>query len=222
MKTWLLAAALVLANGASIAATYTFTGRLYDVTGDFLGPCAIPSCANFTTAMRVQGQFSTAADLPANLASADISALLTGYSFSDGLTAYSNADAQLRLYEMSVSTDAAGNITAFEANMQRWRAPGGAHAAGDRLDSIYIGPGGESVRYNAPCGAVGVSPHNATADLCTGAGFDANTSQAVTLTPTLPALVPVVAAASIPTLGEWTLALLALTLAAAAWSTRRE
>ena len=61
-------------SGTTCAATYTYSGgNFVDVLGDY------------TTMMRVTGQFTVAVPLAPNLPFTDITALVTSYSFGDGV-----------------------------------------------------------------------------------------------------------------------------------------
>jgi hypothetical protein len=217
MKNCLVAAVLALACAGASAATYGFTAPTYNAFYDFPGPCTEAPCANFTAAMQVQGSFSTAANLAANLAGAEITPLVTGYSFSDGLTAYGSADPQSRLVRFFVSTDATGAITMFDIEVQRWRSPG-PHAGNDRVDTFLTGPGGTSGAYNLFCPAGGVpSVVNGVADTCSGTGYDDNSSDAGQNVAPLPVIVPPpppAVPAAVPALGGWVALVLALAMAA--------
>lgn len=214
MRNWLAAAALFMASTVSGAATYAYIAQPYNFFADFTNPCAIPSCANFAPGMRFQGSFSTAANLAPNLVNAEITPLLTGYSFSDGLTTYSSADAQSRVVQMRVDTDAGGNITVFSVALQRWQGAAAPHVVGDRHDLVSVAAGsGPSPFHNLQCAAVGVSGSNGVADVCTAQAFDASSSQTGQNLEALPVLVAA-AATPVPTLTQWALVALALALAA--------
>ena len=211
MKSLLALCALLLASfAASAANTYTYVGPNYDATIPFAGPCPAGSnCANFTLAMNLDGQFSGAGRLPANLPGVDITANLTSFTFNDGLTTYSSADPQVRVYQFLVSTDANGNITAVNILIERFQAGGaGPHAPGDRFDFFQIvGAGTPTALHNFVCTAVGVSP-GGTPDSCTGAVNDAGSSSASAAAAGAFALAAA-AGPGIPTLGEYALLLLA-------------
>jgi len=208
MKIILALCALALASFTASAASFTFTGNQYGAgIANFTPPCAIPSCANFTASMRVSGSFSTSTRLPANAPGTDITGILSGGSFSDGLTTYDGTDPALRVYQFAVVTDANSNITDEFILIERWQTGGaGPHVAGDRIDYIIIGPGGATQAFhNVPCIAVGAAPSGVT-DACNGVGADASQSGAAGAAGPLFAALP---GASVPTLGEYALLLLA-------------
>ena len=74
------------------AATYSYTGTTYDLISNNK-TCTIGNCpATYTAAMRVTGSFTTASPLAANLSNVDVSALVTSYSFTDGINTIANSD----------------------------------------------------------------------------------------------------------------------------------
>jgi hypothetical protein len=208
MKSLLALCALLLASfTASAAATYTFTGANYDVATPFTAPCATGSCANFSLSMHASGTFSGPSRLAPNLPGVDITAALTGFSFTDGVTTYSSTDAKARVYQFIVTTDANGDITAVAILLERWQTAGAAHVAGDRFDFINItGTGQVQAQHNFVCTGVGVSP-GGTADSCLAAAGDASSSTASAAG--VGAFAFGAANASVPTLGECALLLLA-------------
>lgn len=212
MNKYLVAVAFALASLHSAAATYSVASGPYAGTTNFTAPCGIGFCANFAPGAQLQGTFVTAANFAPNLAVADVTAQVTGYTFSDGLTTYSSTDVRSRLFFVQVSTDAAGNLTGFQLLVQRWQTAA-PHGAGDRLDMFDLGGAGGTSSHNAGCNLVGISS-GATADTCLNTVTDTRTSSAFHLNGALPVLVPPGGAASIPTLGEWGFLLTALALAA--------
>ncbi|MES2929846.1 MAG: IPTL-CTERM sorting domain-containing protein [Pseudomonadota bacterium] len=202
----LLAAALLQAN--AWAATYTFTGPFYTNLTPFTAPCATPTCANFTTAMRQTGSFTTAVPLAPNLVNADITGLVQTYSFNDGLTQYSSADPENQLRLAFVDTDAAGNITAENISFYRWQTAN--HGISDRLNVLTVNLLGI---FNAPCQGMGVS------NICDLINSDSSTSMSFTsggswVTSALP---PAGGATSVPTLSEWSLLLMVCLVGGAGW-----
>lgn len=123
------------------AATYSYTGDPYTApTLQNYTNCTQGSCGNFTTAMNQTGWFTTAAPLPANLSDVDITALITAFSFSDGLTTYSSAAGDT-LYRGWADTTASGTFTDARLVLIHWQAPA-PHAVGDRVDMLFLHQGG--------------------------------------------------------------------------------
>jgi hypothetical protein len=102
MKLLLCCAATVIVASAINATTYTFSSSPYGAglsqyfaSGftNYTVPCAVGPCANYTTAMNLNGHFTTAAPLPPNLSyRTDITAQVTSYSFFDGINTYTNTN----------------------------------------------------------------------------------------------------------------------------------
>jgi hypothetical protein len=207
MKKLLASCALLLASFAASAATYTFTGNNYLAPANFTPPCGTPSCANFTTSMRVNGSFSTSNRLAPNDPGSDITGQLSGGSFSDGLTTYAGNDPALRIFQFIVATDANSNITNQFIFIERWQdGSAGPHVAGDRFDYFLILPGGVTqALHNRQCTVVGVAP-SGVGDACLGDVPDGSDSVAAAPGGPLFALAP---GSAIPTLGEYALLLLA-------------
>lgn len=150
MKHWrLLAASLLMAlsNWAAAVTTYTYTGTPYtSVTG------------TFTTAMSVTGWFTTASPLPPNMPATTIgptgtSPLVTGWSFSDGLSTYSSANSEA-VYDQpsffTIATDASGNISSFNVGFMSPMRP---HTVGQSMNAFGVGGFSESY-FNAVCTTV--------------------------------------------------------------------
>jgi hypothetical protein len=207
MKTFLASCALLLASFAPSAATFTFTGSNYLAPANFTPPCGTPSCANFTTSMHVSGFFSTSNRLPQNSPGVDITGMLSGGSFSDGLTTYAGNDPGLRVFQFVVITDANSNVTDQGILIERWQdGSAGPHVAGDRFDYFVIQPGGATqALHNRQCIAVGIAP-SGVGDACTADLADGSDSVAASLAGPAFALAP---GSGIPTLGEYALLLLA-------------
>lgn len=178
------------------ATTYTFTGINYDTLGNF-SSCTAGSCMNFTTSMKPSGSFTVATPLGANLSLSNIASQLTAYSFSDGITTYTNSDLKSRVFEFEVSTDASGNITVTRIELQEWQLAGTTHSSGDRYAYMELGTF-ELVLNNDVCALVGASPFSGVSDSCTADAPDSSTSFADNVqTGTWMTVVPT------PTLGEW-------------------
>lgn len=170
MKKHLLPLTLAIAAHAS-AATYSYTGPDYDTTQNAAAPCATPSCANYTTnpPMRQTGQFTTNQALAGSQVNADISGLITSYSFSDGITQYTSGGTGSRLVAANVYTDVAGNITSIALTLQKWQTPGAVHGVNDRVDEMQVDI---QSRHNLQCGTLGAL------DTCAASTVDPSTSVA--------------------------------------------
>lgn len=199
------AALLLLGASAAHAATYSYTGPAFTTLAPFTAPCAVAACANFPAGSRVQGTFTTAAPLAANLTNQNILALVTGFSFSDGLASYVNTDPQVTLMNASITTNAAGTPVSMTFIPIRWRAPA-PHAVNDRVDYLFITPASSFAEHNAPCAAVS-APSG-----CTGLAADASTSrgaETAAARPPITLMAPVApGVASVPSLGGGSLLLL--------------
>ena len=145
----LLALAACAHTGAWTDVTYTYTGDPYTAPTlhNHTGPgCPAGNCGDFTTAMGQSGWFTTAKPLPANLSNGDISGLITGFSFSDGLTTYSSAAGDT-LYSASADTTANGTFTDARLALTHWQTPA-PHGVGDHLDQMVLHQG---VFHNLGC-----------------------------------------------------------------------
>jgi hypothetical protein len=218
MRTILAFCALLLASVTASAATYGYTGNTYTGVANFT-VCALGSCGNYTPAMRPSGSFTTSANLAPNLVAASVVPLVTSYSFSDGLTTYSSADANSRLFALDATTDASGAILTITVIVEHWQTGPGPHVVGDRVDLVQLFALADVALHNLTCTAVGVSPAG-TADVCTAPGGDTGTSTA-TGTPTSTFALLAAGTLGIPTLGEIALMLLALLMGAVAMAKLR-
>ncbi len=196
-----LLALAACAYGSAWAATYTYNGTNYaqnKINNFTAAPCAaVSQCANFTTGMKQQGSFTTAAPLQTNLANANIAALITSYSFDDGLTQYTSGGANDHLLFAKVSTDSMGNIVNSNIILGKWQTA--SHGVNDRLDTIAVN---------------NVSNHNVLCDSVTPAGAcslshnDTSSSDADTFILNAWTIQAGSDVASVPTLSEWGLLLL--------------
>lgn len=204
-QRWISAAAILFfaswAHAQSTVHTAASTGN-YTSKVDYAA-CATGPCQNFTLAMGVSGSFTTASPLPANLAGASIAALVTSFSFSDGLTTYSSADPATRIYLFQVTTDAAGAVTDAAVVISRWETGVSPHAVNDRT-SLMVITGTSQGGHNYQCTALGTSPAG-TADSCDLEVADGSASRASGATVSWSSA----AAATVPTLSEWSLILAA-------------
>lgn len=219
MGKWLAGAVCAFFSLLAQAGTYSYVSPLYTTLAAFTAaPCA-GNCATFTTAMRIQGIFTTAPLPPGLPAGTNITGSVTSYNFSDGLTAYVSTDPQARVYLFTAATDASGNISNFSMILLRWQQPG-PWAAGSRLDRITAGllplSGVTVGAHNQGCTA-GPAPslNNGVADTCNSVVNDTHTSLAQRTT-TQGTLLLLPTPPQIPALGEWGLVATVLLVAAAA------
>lgn len=220
-KTLLLLTALCV-QASAWAATYTYTGNPYTApTVQNYTNCTVGNCGNFTTAMFQSGWFTTAAPLPAGLNNGDISALITGFAFSDGLTSYSSAAGDT-LYQAVAMTDANGVFTDAMLIFIHWPTPP-PHAVGDRYDMMVLR---NFVLHNYECLQVN-DPNNGVCSSGTastsGSSIDGNPQTNGTWVVTgLPPVVPGGGVNAVPTLGEWGVLLLAAFMAGIGLVMRRK
>ena len=184
---------LAFASGLASAGTlYTYTGPAYD-----------SATGLYTTAMRISGSFTTAAPLPPNLAPGPIgpgaaSNLVTGWSFTDGVNTYTDANSMVLFgnpIRFSVSTDASGNISGA---IVAFMSPPGSHTVGQLMSGIALSFAAEATTTRA-CEVV-------TSNVCTS--FTGDTSNY--------AIAPLgiwtkseIVANPVPALGKWGLLVLA-------------
>lgn len=203
-----------LLSGSVGAATYTYTGGLYPAVANFTPPCSAGPCADYSTSMRVTGWFTTAVPLATNLASQDVTSLVTSYSFSDGINTIASSDPNARIYlPFVISTDGSGNIVPASSSLSvmLWETGTAPHNAADRLS--YIDPtGGSNAVNNNGCATVGLSIAG-TPDSCSGITGDAAMSVADVPAGTWVFTNPSANPSTVPTLSEWAVILLSLLLA---------
>ena len=202
-----LLALAAFTHASAGAATYQFTGATYNNFTPFTAPCATPACADFGLSMTQTGSFTTNTPLAGNLANANITSLITSYSFNDGLTQYTSGGSNDKLVFAHVWTDGAGDIVAQNIVMQKWQSAN--HGANGRLDTLSVD---NSSVHNGYCvtpaissGYCSLSDADASTSLADGSGGAWSTSAA-----------PVnggSSVASVPTLGEWSLLLLSALMA---------
>jgi hypothetical protein len=114
LKAALVAVSLGLAaTGAQGTVLYSYTGNTY-TPPPIQDSAGVPGA--YTNAMFISGSFSVAGPLT-SLANQNISGQLLGFSFNDGRATLTNATAGISLTSFLVSTDAAGNITAWNIQL---------------------------------------------------------------------------------------------------------
>ncbi|GAB2490973.1 hypothetical protein GCM10027082_47570 [Comamonas humi] len=208
------------------AATYTYAGPPYTAPAlHNFSNCFAGNCAAYTTAMAQAGSFTTATPLAGNLNDDDITAQVTSFSFSDGLTTYASSDSQVTLAYIKATT--AGGVLDLVVAVQRWQTPA-PHVQGDPIDFMNIHYGGA---HNGQCNAPPASTLQGAVMCSTIYAGDVNSSRWDAEpggTWTFSALPPVVAPTpgdvnAVPTLGHAALALLsAVVVGAGAWRRRKQ
>ncbi|WP_242421499.1 IPTL-CTERM sorting domain-containing protein [Acidovorax sp. Root267] len=208
-RHWMAALALLLAAGwAHAQATiYSATSTSpYTSKSDF-SLCGAGPCQNFTLTMGPSGSFTTSSPLPGGLISANIFPLITAFSLSDGINTYSSADPAVRVVQVLVTTDPSGVVVNTNIFIARWLTGTSPHVVNDRVSRIQIAGGIGSALHNIRCGAVAVAP-SGVPDACT-ASFPDTSASGAGLAAVAWAAAPAPSPASIPTLSEWGLILMA-------------
>ncbi|MEJ2621488.1 MAG: IPTL-CTERM sorting domain-containing protein [Candidatus Thiodiazotropha sp.] len=113
----------------------------------------------------------------------------------------------------SVATDGNGQVTDIHLVVQRWLTGASPHTDADRFSYVFLIGGTGAARNNLGCHTVGISP-GGTPDTCLVTSADSSESRGVFSTPGVWSMVSV----SIPTLSPIALLLLALGIAAGAWT----
>ena len=148
--------------------------------------CGTGICADYPLGARITGSFTTAEPLPPNLATTEVSGLVTAYSFSDGVSTYANTDANARIGAFGLSTDAGGLPSMQQVQLQLWQAAGPHNAGNDRFDLLQM-TANAGAGTNVGCSSFGTSQAGA-ADACVAFLGSTDTSQAVSALPTRTAI----------------------------------
>lgn len=204
-------ALLLSVAGAHAATTYSYTGAPITNVVPYTSPCTNgANCQNYTAGTHITGSFTVATPLAANLTSQEIGSTITAYSFTDGISTYTNTDANSRKFRFQVTTNSSGQITASDVVLHQWQlaAPHsvGSTAAG-RFNFVAINTS-SGAQHNRPCdGSIGTSA-SGDADDCTvsnnsAADTSAEDTSGAAGVWTNPAV------SSVPTLSEWALGLMA-------------
>lgn len=225
LRLWravLLALAMAAAASAAQAqSTYSYTGAVYAGFTNFT-TCQAGDCEDFLPGQNVSVSFQTASPLAPNLSSANIASLVTSFSATDGLTTYSSAEPQSYVFRLIVSTDVTGAMTSADVTVLRDQtatlaaAPGSAPFSNPntKLDSLVVAADGTSfARHNATCDSIGVAPSGRLNSCLTFKLVDPGISSATASAPVLWVSPPPMGVAAVPTLSEWAMILLGLTLA---------
>ncbi len=212
----LILAGTLLASTAS-ATTYTYSSPNYATVSNYTS-CTAGPCANYATSMNVNGSFSTATPLAANLALADISAQVTAYSFTDGINTYTSASSNARIFEFEIATGASGQITSASVILELWQSGSSPHSSGNRLSLMGIVPMESIGDNNWICTTVGNATVSGVADACNATSDDTGSS---TASESSPGTWSIAQSVTVPTLGKPGTMSLAVLLILCAWYSLR-
>ena len=215
------ALAAIVAAPAALAQATTYTlnasGPFTTIDNSSATPCDIPPCSTFAFTDRITGSFTRSTPLAPNLTNSFIQiSSLTSYSFSSGPITHASTDPNSRLVTVFVSTNGSGAITNFSIQSLRWNIlPHSlANDAAGRFSEILFGPSQQSTSHNYWCSILGNTP-SGSSDQCqsasqsndfTEASSSANGNTITVVAPPAP----------VPTLSEWAMILMGLTLAGSA------
>ncbi len=209
MRHILAAATVLLSMPAVSATTYTFTGPGYTATAD----CTAANCPKFTTAMSVSGSMTFSAPLAPNLSDQAVTDTLTGFTVSNGVTAFASADPAVRLSStgIRVTTDGAGNVQSANFTVSRWvDGTAGPHNAGDSIDWAFVTP--TITRGWSRYICVGISAGDRCNSNIADAGSSSAKGNSAAFTPSAPTAAS--GAVPVPSLSDGALILMAGLLAA--------
>lgn len=209
MRHILAAATVLLSMPAVSAMTYTFTGPSYTSTAD----CTASNCPRFTTAMSVSGSMTFSAPLAPNLSDQAVTDTLTGFTISNGVTAFASTDPAVRLSStgIRVTTDGAGNVQSANFTVSRWvDGTAGPHNAGNSIDWAFVTP--TITRGWSRYTCVGISAGDRCNSNITDAGSSSANGNSASFTPSAPTATS--GAVPVPSLSDGALILMAGLLAA--------
>ena len=135
----------------------------------------------YTAAQNATLSFTTAAPLAANLSSTDITAQITGYTGTDGVTTINSSDSRARLYRASVTTDGSGAITSGFISVQLFATttPDTSTGPNGRFNLIQVGGPATAVVSNDRCITIGPGVGaGASANACLARGVISDSSAA--------------------------------------------
>lgn len=207
MKKFLVSLVALLATASAFAATtYTYTGVAYTVIS-----------GAFTTSMLMTGSFTTTTPLAPNLSDANITGLVTTYSFSDGVNSYVSSDTNARIFAFRVSTDASGTIINWDIVLKVWESGTSPHSSGDKISvmstMLSTAWGANDHAFDEiTCVTVGVSSTSGVSDVCIVEAVGTWLGDATTQDAT-GSWIQKTTATSIPTLSEWGMIILSSLLA---------
>lgn len=124
------------------------------VTYVLSGPNYVGANGVYDNTMTLSGSFTTASPLVANLTAEPVGALVTDYSFNDGVNDYSPANS-LVLYDnptlFSVSTDAVGHIIGYSLGLMSPLPP---HTGAELFNGFFIDGTNITAGDGQSCGTV--------------------------------------------------------------------
>jgi hypothetical protein len=161
--------------------------------------------------------------LPPNF-NGDAYRFVTSFSFSDGINTYSSGDPNTRVIKMLWGMDSYGSPVMWSFELQKWLTGSNPHVDGDRIATVKItGPFttfGDNALHNLICSAIdntGDTP-NACGAVTAVVNQYSNANTSSTLRPAggtwMAPYFPV------PTLSQWALTLLSITIGASALGLR--
>lgn len=180
-RFWWLTFGLFWSLAAHAETIYTHAGVPYTEIYPYSRPCTTSpavECIDYTMSMSLNGYFATTLPLRPNLDSADVSAQVIRYEFTDGIYRYSSADIDSRVHMFLVSTDAQGNINAAFVFIEKWLTGARPHSVEDRYAYMVISRFANQAYSNHQCTLVDVSPSGAS-DSCEIGAIDSAMSRSV-------------------------------------------
>ena len=143
--------------------------------------CDVGNCAVYTTAMGVTGTLTTSGPMPANATKQNVNALITDYSFTDGVQTFARSDPNTRAaFAFYAWTDANGQITLFQQEFQHWQSATTPHQGGDRMDFLQITGDLNAIHASHNFLCSNIATRLPAGEVCTGTMPDAAYSTAGT------------------------------------------
>lgn len=214
---WLTAVVAVLigfaASPVKAQATYTFQGGAYtSVANPAPGVCIVGECLTYTTAMAPNMTLTFATPLPTSMPFTDVTAQVVSFTYDDGARTVAGPDANAIARNVFIATDAAGLPTSFTIHLQRTPGPPYLESTpgspNGRYSFIQMNANSVSSSSNSSCAA-----RAADGQACNAQSVDGQNSSASNA---LPVTVSMSVISTVPTLSEWAMIGLALSLAAVA------
>ena len=227
-----VAALCLLATQAAAApVTYYIQSEPYESVSNFTA-CPLGGCtATYTTSQRVSGSITFVAPFEPNLADEDVDVRIDSFSISDGQNTYTDAQFFMDVFAQSarVSTDSAGNLTAFEFKFDKTNGqPYGELSYADpkaKVSYIWISsapaPGMVVAASNSTCQLRGDNGNGNTGGAGCMMAYDTDSQGASSASATgvTLSLTPPPSPVAVPTMSEWAMILLAALLGAGAVTT---
>lgn len=157
----------------AVADTYSISVPPYTHVSNYYAPCQEAPCGTYTTAMAISGYFTTDSPLPPDKLG-NISALVTGFAFTDGLNTYRSDDPNVRMLAIGVTTNNSGALIGYAIDVSKWHTGSAPHAYPDRLSRISASITANAVHvtayHNWVCFNTWTPPFGGSADTCQGSG----------------------------------------------------